>query len=140
MRSSLVKNLLSYKNNIIRTSSCAGSKQNLSFFYALSKNNFFVLNKIPQTFPHFMKFQIADFAKKPEKNDKKVKTQKEKETINKEYQDVSVDELKSKYKSKSDGIVVTYKEVINEIRVQRSNPKILDSVQVHIFQIFHIYD
>jgi hypothetical protein len=126
MRSSLVKNL----NNTFKNS-LTSSNKNFNFLYAVSKNNFFMLNKVSETMKsNFLNIQIANFAKKPDKNDKKAKTQKEKDTINKEYQDVSVDELKSKYKSKSDGIVVTFKEVINEIRVQRSNPKILDSIQV----------
>jgi hypothetical protein len=126
MRSSLVKNLNNTFKNTLNS-----SNKNFNFLYAVSKNNFFMLNKVSDTMKsNFLNIQIANFAKKPDKNDKKAKTQKEKDTINKEYQDVSVDELKSKYKSKSDGIVVTFKEVINEIRVQRSNPKILDSIQV----------
>jgi hypothetical protein len=80
--------------------------------------------------PSLYSFNVQNFTKKPEKNDKKAKKEKEKDTINKEYQDVSVDEIKSKYKTKSDGVLIVFKEAINEIRVQRSNPKILDSVQV----------
>lgn len=74
----------------------------------------------------------ATFAKKAsDKNDKKTKKEKEKETINKEYSNVSVEELKSKYRLKTDNIINKFKEELNEIRVQRSNPKILDGTQVY---------
>jgi hypothetical protein len=97
--------------------------KNLSFFsLAIPINNTYSFNKMP----------FANFAKKVDKNDKNAKKEKEKDKINKEYEDVSVDELKSKYKQKSDNIVVTFKEAINEIRVQRSNPKILDGLTVFI--------
>jgi hypothetical protein len=79
----------------------------------------------------FYKYPIAFFAKKGgDKNDKKTKKEKEKETINKEYSNVSVEELKSKYKTKTDNILNKFKEELNEFRVQRSNPKILDGTQV----------
>jgi len=82
---------------------------------------------------NFYTYPISCFAKKSnDKNDKKTKKEKEKETINKEYSGVSVEELKSKYRTKSDNILTNFMEQLNEIRVQRSNPKILDSIQVKI--------
>ena len=80
---------------------------------------------------NFNKIQFATFAKN-DKNDKKVKNQKEKDTINKEYADVSPEELKSKYKLKTDAILLIFKEALAEIRIQRSNPKILDNIQVRL--------
>jgi len=131
MKNSLFKNLYFCAKN---TNSM---RNKTGLFSYISRFNYFVLNKNTEIIPresNLLKYQMANFAKKtPDKNDKKVKTQKEKDTINKEYQDVSTDELKTKYKQKSDNIVITYKEVINEIRVQRSNPKILDSIQVKIY-------
>jgi hypothetical protein len=104
--------------------------QNISFLKT-GQNNLKLFNiGLLMNRPSFYSLTVQHFSKKPEKNDKKAKKEKEKDTINKEYQDVSVDELKSKYKTKSEGILVVFKEAINEIRVQRSNPRILDSVQV----------
>jgi hypothetical protein len=81
----------------------------------------------------FYSYPIFSFAKKSnDKNDKKTKKEKEKETINKEYSGISVEELKSKYRTKTDNILTKFMEQLNEIRIQRSNPKILDSIQVKI--------
>ena len=49
----------------------------------------------------FHKYNIAHFAKKKEggsSDNKKVKTEKEKQVINKEYENISTDEIKEKYK------------------------------------------
>ena len=49
----------------------------------------------------FNKLNIAHFAKKKEggsTDNKKAKNEKEKQEINKEYEDVSIDEIKEKYK------------------------------------------
>ena len=55
-----------------------------------------------------LKFPYAEFAEKKKgiietkKNDKKAKLDKEKETINKEYEDVGVEDLTTKYKLQVD--------------------------------------
>jgi len=71
---------------------------------------------------------------KDDKNDKKNKKEKEKENINKEYENISIEQLKSNYKNKVDACLVTMKEKFYEIRIQRSNPKILDNLQVKIIR------
>jgi ribosome recycling factor len=81
----------------------------------------------------FYTLKYANFAKGGSgKNDKKAKKEKEKENIHKEYQGMSTDELKAKYKTKFDNVLVNFKEALAEIRVQRSNPKILDGIVVII--------
>jgi hypothetical protein len=49
-------------------------------------------------------FPIANFSKKKESggNDKKVKIEKEKKEINREYENVSTDELKERYKQQTE--------------------------------------
>lgn len=95
---------------------------------------FFSLNKI-QTSNPFIYVNPFYFSKKTgggKKDDKKVKKEKEKEAIGKEYESVSTDEVKSNYKNKSEAILKTFKETLNEIKIQRSNPKILDNLPVSI--------
>jgi hypothetical protein len=65
-----------------------------------------------------------------DKFDKKAKKEKEKATINKEYQDISPDELKSNYRNNSEKVITEVKEKLYEIRVSKTNPKILDNIQV----------
>jgi len=119
---------------IISNTLSIGSKNKYNF-YRLSMSNISSIlfeNKICNM-NGFYNYPSATFAKKAgDKNDKKTKKEKEKETINKEYANVSIDELKSKYKTKTDNIIIKFKEELNEIRVQRSNPKILDGTQVYI--------
>ncbi len=57
-----------------------------------------------------MKYSLAEFADKKKggggndnkKNDKKAKLEKEKENINKEYEDVGIEDLTTKYKLQVD--------------------------------------
>jgi hypothetical protein len=55
------------------------------------------------------KFPIANFSKKKEPTggvDKKAKLEKDKKEINKQYENVSTDELKERYKTQSEVIKV----------------------------------
>jgi hypothetical protein len=118
----IISSSLFKKNNSLYTNKLVMFNITSLFIH---KNSLSAYSNTIYNYPH------ANFAKKGgEKNDKKAKKEKEKETINKEYANVSVEELKSKYKSKTDNILTKFKEELNEIRVQRSNPKILDSTQV----------
>lgn len=59
---------------------------------------------------HLISFQFANFSEKKKggaghenkKNEKKAKLEKEKEAINREYEDVGVEDLTSKYKAQVD--------------------------------------
>lgn len=101
------------------------------FKYSIRKFGFLKLTE-PILSNFLYKTNVKTFAKKPDKNDKKVKKEKEKDTIKEEYQDISVDEIKNQYKEKCDGILEVTKTALSEIRLQRSNPKILDGIQVSI--------
>lgn len=119
--SSIIKKNLPNFNTFLKNGRMSLLRNSISFGYYTN------LDKIFYTTP------LATFAKKGgDKNDKKSKKEKEKESINKEYSNVSIDELKSKYKSKADAITINLKEALNEIRVQRSNPRILDNILVSI--------
>jgi hypothetical protein len=116
---------------------CKTPKYNYSMNISCNNSNY--IYNTPSLFYKFNSFNFA--AKKGgagggggggKKDDKKVKKEKEKEQINKEYESVSVDEVKSQYKLKSDNILKTLKEELTEIKVQRSNPKILDNLHVTI--------
>jgi hypothetical protein len=57
------------------------------------------------------KFPIANFSKKKEGgggSDKKAKVEKEKKDINREYENVSTDELKERYKQQSEVMLYLY--------------------------------
>ena len=84
----------------------------------------------------FNKIQCATFAKN-DKNSKNEKSQKEKDTINKEYAGITPEQLKSKYKQKSDTCITALTDALTGIRVQRSNPKILDNIQVIYYFILY---
>lgn len=104
--------------------------KNLLFQSFSLRLNLIAFNKLNKnSFNSFYKTSSMFFAKKNDKNDKK---QKEKETINKQYENVSLDQVKSKYKSSSSDVSSDFLAQLSEIQVQRTNPKILEGIQVKI--------
>jgi hypothetical protein len=87
-------------------------KNNLKFLYKIERFNF-LTNFKPKFSTLFKNFkqapilnniQITNFSKKKETDSKKNKNEKEKQEINKEYEKVSTEEIKSKYISQAEVI------------------------------------